>query len=252
MRRELLPPVGALLAFASIMVGGWYLWSSVIPEFGSARGALYILFAFLAGIASFFAPCAFALLPGYASYYLGVGELRRNSPAYLGVLTASGILLFYLLIGVLVYALGQAISPYLRYLKPAVGFAFLLLGAMLYSGYALPLPRAGISRQAEGAPAFFLFGFAYAATALGCTLPIFLALVIYPLFTGELILGFLAFVSYSLAKALLMVVVTYLVAYSREALIRRLAVSTAGIKKLSGIALVLLGAYLLYSGGMAF
>ena len=250
MRRELFPLLGVFVLFASIMAGGWYLWHSVVlPEFGRAEGGFYLLFAFLAGVASFFAPCAFALLPGYASYYLGL-DAGRGRPAYIGMSTAAGILAFYLLLGALVYLLGSVVSPYLRYFKPAVGFAFVLLGLVLYSGYSVRAPRVASLPRETGALAFFLFGAAYAATALGCTLPIFLVLVVYPLFTGRLLLGFLAFLSYSLAKAVLMVVVTYLVAYSREALLKRLALSTAKIKKFSGLAIALIGGYLIYAGGV--
>jgi cytochrome c-type biogenesis protein len=257
MKRELLGILGVFIIFISIMAGGWYLWKGfVLPEFGRMAGDLYILFAFLAGIASFFAPCAFALLPGYASYYLGLDIGKGKTPAYIGFVTATGILAFYLFLGILVYVLGSAISPYLRYFKPAVGFILVLLGIMLYtrSFYIAPLSSA-VSKvysehSAGGALAFFLFGVAYAATALGCTLPIFLVLVIYPLFTGELLLGFLAFVSYSLAKAVLMIAVTYLVAYSKDTLIKRLAMSTGKIKKFSGLAIVLIGIYLIYSGGI--
>ena len=257
MRREVLRLLGVLLLFVSIMAGGWHLWRSVVlVGFGRAEGGFfYLAFAFLAGVASFFAPCAFALLPGYASYYLGL-TVSRGKPAYIGTVTATGILVFYLFLGALVYLLGSAVSPYLRYLKPTVGFVFVLLGLALYtrSFYVAPLSRAiaGLypERRTTGALAFFLFGVAYAATALGCTLPIFLALVVYPLFTGKLLLGFLAFLSYSTAKAVLMVAVTYLVAYSKDALIKKLAMSTARIKRFSGFTIALIGVYLLYSGGI--
>ncbi len=250
MKRELLPLAVVFITFTSIMAGGWYLWGLVVPEFGRATGGLYILFAFLAGIASFFAPCAFALLPGYASYYLGIDEGKVRAPAYSGLVTATGILAFYLVLGILVYAFGSVVSPYLRYFKPSVGFVFLLLGMALYSGYSLPFPRVAWLPQDRGAITFFIFGIAYAATALGCTLPIFLALVIYPLFTGKLLLGLAAFMSYSLAKAALMVAVTCLVAYSKDALIKGLAMSTAKIKKFSGLVIMLIGTYLIYSGGL--
>lgn len=254
MKRDFLPLLGTLTALLLIMGAGWYLWNGYVPrELGSVAGGFYIIFAFLAGIASFFAPCAFVLLPGYVSYYLGLEENR--GPAYIGVTTAAGILAFYLILGILVYVLGSAISPYLRYFKPAVGFLLVLLGALLYtrSFYIAPLSTAVskvYSRQRGGTAAFFMFGVAYGATALGCTLPIFLVLVIYPLFTGELLLGLLAFMSYSLAKALLMVVVTCLVAYSKDTLIKRLAMSTARIKKFSALVIVLIGLYLILSGGM--
>ena len=33
-----------------------------------------LVFAFTAGLISFFSPCAFPMLPAYISYYLGIGK----------------------------------------------------------------------------------------------------------------------------------------------------------------------------------
>ncbi len=240
--KEHLTLAGVFAVLSAIMAGGWYLWQSGYI-FSSTQDSLYLFLAFLAGMASFFSPCAFALLPGYISYYIGLTSSRA---AYTGILAAAGILTFYLAIGLLVYLLGSAVSPYLRYFKPGVGIVFIFLGTMLYYSYTARFP--GIPLPApKGDAAFFLFGAAYAATAVGCTLPVFLALVVYPLFTGELLTGFFAFLSYSLAKAVLMIAVTCLAAYSKE-ILTRLSVSTVKIKKLSGLVLVLIGIYLLYLG----
>ena len=50
-------------------------------------GALRLGFAFSAGVATFFAPCAYPLLPGYVAFYLGdagpsatLGGRPRRSP----------------------------------------------------------------------------------------------------------------------------------------------------------------------------
>jgi|Deesub1362A_J573_1020465.scaffolds.fasta_scaffold00051_7 cytochrome c-type biogenesis protein len=256
MKREYTFLLNVTIGFALLMVAGWYLWNNfVLHEVGRIKqsDAFFLLFAFLAGIASFFAPCAFALLPGYASYYLGLDTRRSIGPAYLGLATASGILCFYLILGVLFSILGSAISPLLVYFKPFIGFIFIFLGVLLYTGsfYLDNLSSAAgrlYSKSKDGGPLpFFLFGIAYGATALGCTLPIFLVLVIYPLFNRMLSIGLLAFLSYALAKAILMVTVSYLVAYSKDTLIRNLAVSTNRIKKFSGIIIAVVGIYLAFS-----
>jgi cytochrome c biogenesis protein CcdA len=157
--------------------------------------------------------------------------------------------------GVLVSVFGAAVGPFFGYFKPAAGLLFLLLGTLLYTRsfylgpFSTALGKIYMEQKEGGVLAFFLFGLAYGATALGCTLPIFLVLVIYPLFTGDVILGFLAFAAYSMAKALLMVGVTYLVAYSKDALVGTLAVSTGRIKRFSGAVIAAIGIYLI-SGGM--
>jgi len=257
MRREWTALLGLLVLFILIMAGGWQLWNGyIIQKLALFRetGGIYLFFAFLGGVAGFFAPCAFALLPGYASYYLGL-ETGRG-PAIIGVATALGVLAFYLALGAMVSALGVAVNPYLGYFKPLVGSLLLLLGVLLYSRsfnlgpLSTAMGQAYAGRKPGGYLPFFLFGAAYGATALACTLPLFLALVIYPLLSGKILLGFEAFSAYALAKAVLMVAVTYMVAYSKETLIKKLSVSTAKIKELSGVAIALIGLYLILSGGM--
>ena len=73
------------------------------------------LFSFSLGIISFFSPCAFPMLPGYISYYLGIDDkynikdnISKKEKLYSflkygiigGIVCASGALLVIITIGI--------------------------------------------------------------------------------------------------------------------------------------------------------
>ena len=59
---------------------------------------LYAL-AMIAGVASFFSPCAFPLLPSYFSFYHQAKEGSTGSSARLGAAAGLGVMTFDLLLG---------------------------------------------------------------------------------------------------------------------------------------------------------
>jgi len=259
--------VPAMLAVLLVLLG-WYIFRyrnqwMVIGADIIYRHRLSFSLAFLAGVASFFSPCSFPLLPGYMSYYLTIEEGVTNGPAilkrsiYLGSLAALGILLVYAVSGALLWAFGKAVQDYLAALNPVVGVIIVLLGLVLLTGRSItlgPLGKLTGGLQSKGGDGgnempernVFLFGAGYGIAASGCTAPIFLGLVVASLPGGpSSVVSSILF--YSLGMGLLMVVSTVLVGLSKEPLIRRMRTSTPAIKKASGAVLVLVGLALIYT-----
>jgi len=251
--------VGSLLILGKVTWDAWFGY--IVPTVGRV-GELspLALFAFaaIAGFASFFSPCAFPLLPGYVSYYMGVVEgvgKGRRPPIYLGAIGGLGIVAFFSVIGLVIVFLGAPIAPYLAKFKPLIAIAILLLGVALIKGCTLETGlldglRSHITQSSagEGSPPkrVFLFGVGYGAASMGCALPVFAALMLYSLSIGSIAVGMTVFLTYSLAMGATMLATTLLIARSEKAVIRKFAASTAAIKKGSGIVLVLVGVYLLY------
>ncbi|MCK4300403.1 MAG: redoxin family protein, partial [Planctomycetes bacterium] len=101
-----------------------------ISAAGGSTGAL-ILWAGALGVLTFFSPCAWPLLPGYMTYYMGLKESQSRRKSLLGgMAAASGIVLLFLLVAVLVGLFGSAISQYIVYLESIVG-ALLIFMAFL-------------------------------------------------------------------------------------------------------------------------
>ncbi len=235
---------------------GWLVWTRGAQvglrfvEFDSP-GSLAAL-GFLAGIGGFFAPCAFALFPGYVSYYLSAsgdaGSVRRSLG--LGLVCGAGSVLFFALVGVAITVVGGAASPYLIAVKPAIALAVVALGVVQVVDVRMPslaLPL-GV-RATRGVPvalAVFLYGFGYALASTGCTLPLYVSITVLPLtsgFSGAALLTFLAFAS---AMAILMLVTTLLIGLAKQQLVMTFQRWTGWVKRASGIVLIVAGLYLGY------
>ncbi len=207
---------------------------------------------FVAGIGAFFAPCAFALFPGYVSYYLASSGTGREDPARalrLGLTCAAGSAVFFAIVGVAITLLGGAISPYLIATKPAIAFAVVLLGLALVADVRLPsfaLPLGPAGKKLPMGAGLFLYGFGYALASTGCTLPIYVSMIILPLTSGYSGAALLTFLSFAVAMALMMLLTSLLVGLAKVNLLRRLQVSTVWIKRASGVVLILAGVYLGY------
>lgn len=239
-------------------------------------------FAVVVGVGSFFSPCSFPLLPGYMSYYLGLRESRNVRRALLGGLSAAlGLILLYILIGILVGVGGSAITPYASIIEPFVGIIIIILGIALLANYTIPFYRItepikrrfatakkitskiptktiekGIQKMVStdftfksakegGYFGLFLYGIGYGSAAAGCTAPLLLAITLAALTAGGFLNALLIFTICAIVMAILMIFVTLILAMSAGNLLQKLKVSTLWIKRVSGLILVVVGAYLL-------
>ncbi|AFK18230.1 cytochrome C biogenesis protein [Haloferax mediterranei ATCC 33500] len=136
-----------------------------------------------AAVATFFSPCAYALLPGYVGYYVSsvdddteadvpvMGALVRGSAAFLGVVVVFALLSAGILL------VGQSIEPVLGVLEPLVGVGLLVLGSVVLVGYS-PNLHVQLPERRSSKLGFVLFGGGYAIAAAGCVAPVFLAIVL--------------------------------------------------------------------------
>ena len=249
--------MGAALAGLLVLaLVGWVAWNQ-----GALVGLRWVEFdapltlaalGFVAGIGAFFAPCAFALFPGYVSYYLASSGTGRESPGRavgLGLTCAAGSAIFFAIVGVAITLLGGAISPYLIATKPVIAFAVVLLGAVLVADMRLPsfaLPLGLVGKRLPVGAGLFLYGFGYALASTGCTLPIYVSMIVLPLTSGYSGAALLTFLRFASAMALMMLLTSLLVGLAKVSLLRRLQASTVWIKRGSGVVLILAGLYLGY------
>jgi len=147
------------------------------------------------GVATFFSPCAYALLPGYVGVYLGTGGDSQSlvDDAVHGLAAAVGVLVVVGLTIAAIAAVGEPIREVVTWIEPLTGLAlvgFGLTGVALAGfgllllrgssvGWHLPLPE-----QRPGVVGFGVFGAVYAVAAVGCVAPLFFGLVLNALRSG--------------------------------------------------------------------
>ena len=248
--------IGASLAGVALLaLVGWVAW-----RHGALLGLRWVEFdaplslaalGFLSGIGAFFAPCAFALFPGYVSYYLGAsGESGRAGRSLgLGLLCAAGSVTFFALVGAAITIVGGVLSPYLIATKPIVALAVIALGIVQLTDVRMPslgLPIGLGARALPASAAVFLYGFGYALASTGCTLPLYVSITVLPLTSGFSGAALLTFLAFAVAMALMMLTTTLLVGLAKQRLVGVFHRWAGWVKRASGLVLILAGLYLGY------
>jgi cytochrome c biogenesis protein CcdA len=105
--------------------------------------------------------------------------------------------------------------------------------------------------QREGnrgpAASLYLYGLGYNAAGMGCTGPILAGLMVFALASGGFTSALTAFVVFALTMGSLMLVISGLVAASRQTLITRLKAAAPRIKRVASILLIAVGLFNLYT-----
>jgi cytochrome c-type biogenesis protein len=236
--------------------------------------------AAVAGVSTFFSPCAFPMFPGYMGLFLGLsagkesstnpgtdgykGAARRAITA--GSVTALGMIIVFLVIGVALILAASVVGGYIPYLLIVVGVVLVALGLLLLTNlqyWRIVTPLQRLWQRIRGteethAPVvptdpsgkglnlkLFTYGMGYAAAAAGCVAPVIFSAIIAGLALG-LLGGIINILIFSLTAALLMIVVTVMLAMAGKRYVNLLKAYTPLIKKISAVALIVVGAYLVY------
>lgn len=131
-----------------------------------------VLFAGSTGLATFFAPCAFPLLPGYVGFYLSHDDRTTVTDAVpaAAVAAAGAVLALGGLLAVAASA-GRRFLSALVWFEPVVGVALLLVGLAVATDRA-PSAHVSLPRRPRSLAGFGVFGAAYAVAAAGCLVPL--------------------------------------------------------------------------------
>ncbi len=149
----------------------------------------FLIFAYTAGVFTFLSPCSFPMLPSYISYFLRREERSKRTISLvlngikIGLITSLGFLVVLVIAGSLIsFALIQ-IGKVIPYFVIGVGTVFSALGAFYLAGmnksFSVFLRASHLLHKKKGKSLGpFLYGIGYALAAMGCSLPIFLVIVI--------------------------------------------------------------------------
>lgn len=202
---------------------------------GTPVGAL--AFAATTGIATFFAPCAFPLLPGYVGYYLSESE---GNPSMVAAAVAAGLGAVGALavIAAVAFAAAQPLRTALPVLEPLVGLGLVGFGLATLMDRG-PSVHVALPERPASVRGFGVFGAVYAVAAAGCVVPLFLGVVAQAL-ALSLVGGAAVLAVYALGVTLPLVGVTLLAGVGVAAW-RSLGTYTGQIRTLAGAVMILAG-----------
>ena len=238
---------------------------------GQVADLLPFGYAFGAGMVSAVNPCGFAMLPVYLTLYLGAEDdnFRTRSIFYrlfksfwIALVVTAGFGLLFGLVGVVVSAGGSFLMGLMPWLAVVVGGALVFLGIWILLGNTVAFHSISTFASKIGDPrqmsvmGFFLFGVAFGATSLSCTLPIFLMVVGSSVTAGDFSGGLLQFVSYILGMGAIMQLLTLGIAVVKEGVVvGALRKVLPFVQKISAVFLIIAGGYIVYywlSSGLLF
>ena len=225
-------------------------------------GLLPVGYAFGAGMVSAVNPCGFAMLPVYLSLYLGAeddGFRQRSLPfrmikaCWITLVVTIGFGLLFGIVGAIVSAGGSVLMGIMPWFAVVVGAALFMLGFWMLLGHSFSLPfmlniagKIGDPRKMS-IKGFFLFGVAFGATSLSCTLPVFLLVVGSSISAGDFVTGLYQFASYVLGMGSVLLVLTLGIALVKEGVVvGTLRKILPYVQKISALLLIIAGGYIVY------
>lgn len=211
-----------------------------------------VVLALTAGMLAAVNPCGFALLPAYLSLLVAgesTGDTVRRALASTAAMTAGFVAVFGAF-GLAVAPVAGWIQERLPWVTVGLGVLLIALGAWLAAGRSLPTPWRGpqAPELRRTLPSMALFGAAYAAASLSCTIGPFLAIVVASMRAGSTGAGVGLFLAYAAGMGLAVGAAALAVGLLRSSLIRAVRRAGTAISRLGGVLLLLAGAYVAYYG----
>ncbi|MGH2753301.1 MAG: cytochrome c biogenesis CcdA family protein [Actinomycetota bacterium] len=211
--------------------------------------------ALVAGALASVNPCGFPLLPAFLSFYVGADEddlprapARVGQGLLVGLLVSAGFLAVFAIVGVpIAYGVTQ-LTGAIPWAGLVVGVLMILAAIAGLMGRSVYLsPRRPLTVERRRRPATMVwFGAAYAICSLGCTLPIFVALVGASLATASVVEGTVVFGAYAFGMATMLMALSLGAALARDGLARRLKSLLPHMHRIASGLLLIAGAYLTY------
>ena len=216
--------------------------------------------ALLAGAVAAFNPCGFALLPAYLTVLVAGSTAETESVSSSRAATmrairfAAGMTIGFVavfgLFGAVVTPLALSIERYLPYVTLVVGMGLIGLGAWLLLGHSLAIR--GLAGRGTGPTqrwgSQIGYGVTFALASLSCTIAPFLAVTSTAIGAGTWLSAMGAFVAYALGMGTVVLVLALAVATSSAGVAARMRRAGPMITRLSGILLVIAGAYVTWYG----
>ncbi len=217
----------------------------------------FLYFSFIAGLVAFFAPCSFAILPGYITYYISKYSSEDKKRRLIkniiqgfvfGVIASIGFFTVFGLAGFGVIAIGQFIKQFIPWIAVITGIILIFVGILMFFGKDFLLfqsTKLKFMHQNEKA-GIYLFGIVYAIGSLGCVFPIFLSIVIQGIAYKSILDGIYTILAYILGMSIIMIAITTLTFATKYLILKKLEKILPYVKKLSAVVLVFAGIYMIY------
>jgi len=194
------------------------------------------------------------MLPAFVGFFLGeregedTGLVRRllRAAVVAGLVTA-GFVLVFVPIGAAIALGSRSLVRYVPWLGLTVGVVLVAVGLAFLAGRSLTIDLHPVERVGgRGNRSMVVYGVGYGLASVGCTLPVFLAVVGGAVAAGGLLPGVGVFLAYAVGMGLVVLAVSVATALGKDAVARWLRGLMPHLRLVGGIGLVAAGAYLVF------
>lgn len=207
------------------------------------------VFTFLEGIASFISPCLLPMLPIYISYFIGEDD-KNTSKA---VINASGFVLgftvVFLILSIFASQLGIFISSNIKYIKIVFGIIIILLGLNYMEIFKIKFLNKSKVINANTKNLNFikamLFGILFSISWTPCIGTFLSSALLLVAKQQDMIKGILLMIVYSIGLGIPFIISVALIEKLKE-MFDFIKKNYNAIKKISGIILIIMGAYTIF------
>ena len=214
---------------------------------------LTIGIAFFAGIASFFSPCVFSLVPAYVSYLSGSSaaqtKLKPGHSVIQGLFFILGFTVIFVLLGSVFAGLGAISYSLTNWLTRIGGLVVILFG--LHMIHVITIPFLNYDTRQQGGKKYssdgltsFMMGIFFSAGWSPCVGPILGLILTFALNGGNVLLGAMYLLVYSLGLGIPFLIAATQIDWVTTILKRHGKVMKA-IEIVMGVVMILLGVLLL-------
>ncbi|MBM32371.1 MAG: hypothetical protein CL764_05895 [Chloroflexi bacterium] len=215
-------------------------------------------FSFGAGALTAVNPCGFAMLPIYLSMYLKRSRNEKksfinkfNNSIFIVSTIGMGFLFLFVTFGLLVGIGGEFLSVFIPIISIALGIIVLYMGSnqLLNEQSYIPFFQQIASKIGDpkntNLKSFFVFGISYGIASIGCSLPLFIALITNSLKSQNILSSITHFISYAFGMIFIVGIVTGFISIFSNIKIPFLSQISKRASSISGIILCIVGVYLL-------
>ena len=206
------------------------------------------IFTFLEGIASFISPCLLPMLPIYISYFAGEDDNKTAKALINSIGFVLGFTIVFLLLSIFASSLGSLISENIRYLKIAFGIIIILLGLNYMEILKLTfLNRTKkINSNKENFNFFkaIIFGILFSISWTPCIGTFLSSALLLVAKEQDIIKGIILMLIYSVGLGIPFIISAVLLEKLKE-MFNFIKRNYGKIKIISGIILIIMGAYMI-------
>lgn len=208
-----------------------------------------LITAFLAGIVSSFSPCVLSTIPLIVGYVGGYAKKDKKLAYWYSLIFCLGIIITFTLLGIASALLGRLFTGAGRWWYIILGIIMLVVGLQLIGVIEFGNNSCKVPNRRKGIAGAFFLGILGGVLSSPCSTPILAAILAYVASKGNILLGVLMLMLYSIGHCILI-----FMAGTSIGLVEEISNSSKTIfigkilKIILAIVIFVAGFYLLYLG----